>query len=270
MVFEKFPTQIPKQFFSITDMGQVLSVHRTKPINSLGSAIIGSILAFGGCLAVVYAVLDTLVQVARYGPIMAENSVTKPILIAIILGLSGLLAIWFAISNWNKSVVVYEKGLVYYSGGNIQTWLWPDIRWFFASISSPLAISPYPIAHQYSLLNKNGEKIIFDDRFSEIELLGNTISEKITPFQYRQIRAILKKGQIIRFGSFKFDQNTITIRNVTYPWAEIERFEIKSGYAIITIKDSKWPNKIKTPLSTIPNLDAFCTTINQQIGRAHV
>jgi hypothetical protein len=244
-------------FFDISGMGQMNRIHHIHTLYTFGSALLGSVLTCAGGLALVYAFFDTSVQVARYGPIMVENTVLRPATMAFILFILGSLFILTARNNWKKSVIVFEKGLAYYDNRGIQIWWWADIVWYYVSITTQFTAVQLNKSYRYVLQKNDGSKLTLDGKFEDIELLGNIINRQVNPIQYRKLNQIINSGDLVKLGPILFDKHSISIKNNTYRWENIESIEISDGYAKFGIKGKRWFNKISIPLSVIPNLDPF-------------
>ena len=264
MAYPNHSTQIPKKLSGFLKLGSVQRVFQINPLHRWWSLIVGTLSTCGACLAVIYAAFDTSVQVARFGPIMAGNTLSLPLIVTIMLIIPGIFALTNAYKNWNKSVVVYESGLAYSDNRGTHICFWQDVEWFYAAITKPYhAFTFSSSAYKYTLQKFDGTKFKLDNKFENIELLGKIISQKVTPHQYRKLVRSLSNRQAVKFGSVVFDKETLLFNNITYTWNEIDSLEIRNGYATINKIGNRLFNRARIPLSAIPNLDTFCTAVKQ-------
>ncbi len=181
--------QTPEQFNTVSGLGGVLGVYPVTAANRWISAMIGVILIGGAGLAAIYGIYDTTVQVAKYGPVMFSKTIMLPLIIAGVMLFFGLLAAFNAFQNWNKCLVVYDKGLGYLDNKGIQIWIWHEITFFFVAITKQYTNGLYTgTTFLYTLQKEDGSSLRLDNKFKQVESLGRFIGQKVAPYQYDKLR----------------------------------------------------------------------------------
>jgi hypothetical protein len=241
-----------------------LGVYRIGAANRWVSAILGVILIGGAGLAAIYGVYDAFVQIAKHGPVMLSKTIIPSFIIAGLLLLFGVLTAVNAFLNWNKSVVVYEKGLAYSDAKGLQTWGWQEVEWFYAAITKHYYNGIYTgTTYRYTLQNRDGLRLKLDNKFKQIEILGRLIGQKVAPYQYDRLMQKLRGGQTVLLGPIAINKDSISVRKKTYLWDEIEQVSIQKGLMSIKKRAGGWFSGVSTPVSAIPNLDALFAVVNQ-------
>ena len=264
MQFQNPPVQVPEQFASVYGLGTPLEVYLVGAANRWVSAIFGVILIGGAGLAVIYGIYDTSVQVAKYGPVMFSKTIVPPLIIAAVMLLFGVLAAVNAFLNWNKSAVVYEKGLAYNDTKGIQTWGWQEVEWFYVAITKHYHNGIYTgTTYLYTLQKADGSRLKLDNKFKQIEALGRLAGQKVASYQYDRLLHRLRSGQTVQLGPIAINKDSITVGKKAYPWDEVEQVGIQKGYVSIKKRGGGWFSGASAPVSAIPNLDALFAVVNQ-------
>jgi hypothetical protein len=255
-------TNVSEPYYSVSGLGPRHAVFRITANNGWISALIGTILVAGAGLFIIYAVFDTSVQVARYGPVVVVNTAFLPLVIALLLLLPGLLAIIKAITNWNKYVIVFDQGLGYSENNKIKTWYWKDVEWFYVSVTKHYNNGIHTgNTNQYTLKKVDGTELKLDNKFERIEILGQLIGQKVTPYQYINLLNKIHAGQTVKLGRVSIHKDFLTINKKTYTWDEVDTVEIQDGYAKIKKRGGGWFSGASAPVSSIPNIDALLTVL---------
>ena len=254
--------QVSNQYTSAGALGARLEIYRITAVNTWISAIAGIVLISGAGLTAVYAAYDIFLQFFRYGPVVAGETIIAPLILGIVLFFPGIWALVNAHSNWNKSVTVYKRGLVYSDNQGVQIWYWQDIEWFYVSVTKHYNSGFYMSSrHQYVLRKADGSKLKLDNKFEKIEIMGPLIGRKIAPYQYQKLLRNIRAGKTVKLGQVTIGRHNLAIHGRTYPWEEVEAFELKNGYAGIKKRGGGWFSGARAPVSSIPNLDALFTVV---------
>ena len=264
MQFQNSPAQVPEHFESVYGLGTPLDVYPVGAANRWVSAIFGVILIGGAGLAAIYGMYDASVQVAKYGPVMFSKAIAPPLIIAALLLLFGILAAVNAFLNWNKSVVVYEKGLAYSDNKGIQAWGWHEVEWFYVAITKHYHNGIYTgTTYLYTLQKADGSRLKLDNKFKRIEVLGRVVGQKVAPYQYDRLLQKLRSGQTVLLGPIAINKDSIAMGKKSYPWDEVDQMGIQKGYVSIKKRGGGWFSGASAPVSAIPNLDALIAIVNQ-------
>lgn len=256
--------QVPEEFIGVYGLGVPVDIYPATAWNRWVSAIMGVLLLGGAGLVGIYGFYNTYVQVAKYGSVMLSKTITVPLIIAGLLLLFGILAAVNAYQSWNKSVVVYEKGLAYSDNKGVQTWGWHEVEWFFFSITKHYHNGIYTgTTYLYTLQKADGSKLKLDNKFKKVEALGQFVGQKVAPIQYDRLVQKLRSGQTVVLGPIAISKDYITLGKKNYPWGEVEQVGIQKGYMNIKKKGGGWFSGASSPVSAIPNLDALFAVVNQ-------
>ncbi len=262
--------QTPEQFNTVSGLGGVLGVYPVTAANRWISAMIGVILIGGAGLAAIYGIYDTTVQVAKYGPVMFSKTIMLPLIIAGVMLFFGLLAAFNAFQNWNKCLVVYDKGLGYLDNKGIQIWIWHEITFFFVAITKQYTNGLYTgTTFLYTLQKEDGSSLRLDNKFKQVESLGRFIGQKVAPYQYDKLRQQVQNGQIAKLGPISISLDQLTVKKKSFGWKEVEKVAITNGYVKIQKKGGGRFSGASAPVATIPNLEALFEVVNQ-ISRDNV
>jgi hypothetical protein len=226
---------------------------------------IGSLVAFfclPGCSVVIFlgGLSVTYQAYLKHGPVMIEDALMVPGLIAIILFGAGLTAGWWAFLNWKKGVTVYEHGLAVHDRKGFQLWRWEEIDWLTAAITIPFS------SHVYHLINRQKQSLVLNDVISKVEELANLIQEAITPILYDQARQKYNAGQRLVFGPVTINKAGMEVGRKTYLWEEVQQVSIRRGILRVTKKESNWFSGASASVSVIPNLHVLLNIIHQVVG----
>ena len=267
MQSQAFPVQVPEQFASVYGLGTPNTVYLPGQSNRWVGAILGAFLMIGGGLTVLYGIYDAYVKVEKYGPVIFTKALWTPLAIGVVLGLLGFLAALNAFFNWNKAVVVYEKGLAYNDNRGVQIWGWHEVDRLMVAITKHYYNGIYTgTTYLYTLQKADGSKLKLDNKFSKIELLGRAISQNVAPHQYQKLVTAVKAGQTVALGPIAINKDGIAIGKKTYSWNEIEQVGIQQGFVSIKKKGGGWFSGASASAASIPNLDALLAVIDQIVG----
>ena len=264
MHYQNSPGHVLDQNTGYSDSRSVLGVFRVTALKSWISAIIGIILVCGAGLAIVYAMIDITLQVITHGPALTGYVIFLPVVIAMLLLISGFPLLLSGFLNWKKSIVVFDKGLSYTDHNGVRDWDWGNIEWFFITITRYYHFGIHTrTRYQYILKSLSGSELKLDDRLVNIETLGQIIAQKVTPIQFRKILHATRAGQTVKLGPISIDKNGLGVDQRTYTWDDIDSVEIKNGYFKVRKRGDGLFISPKTPISAIPNLDALVRIISQ-------
>ncbi len=258
---------IPEQFANIFGLGGPQGVFAVSQMRRWGNAIFGLFLIGVAGLAVLYGFYDAYTQSAKYGPVMFTKALWPPLAIAAVAGVLSLLALGSAFSNWKRAVVLYEKGFAYSDNGGVQTWGWHEVDLLNVAITRHYTNGIYTgTTYLYTLQKSDGSRLVLDNKLQKIEQLGQAISRGVFPHQYQKLVAALNAGQTVTLGPVAVNKQGIAFGKKAYPWSEIEQVGIQNGYVNIKKKGGGWFSGASAAASSIANLDALLSVIDQVVG----
>jgi hypothetical protein len=262
MQTSKASIRIPEQFTGVNGLGAAQGVYTASNSNRWVSAMLGVLLLVSAALTGIYGFFDASVQVARYGPVLFDKTFVMPLIIAALLFLAGLLLSINAALNWNKCVVLYEQGLAYNDQSGVQTWTWREVEWFYTFITKRYTSGIYSgTSYVYTLRKANGARLVLDNKFKQIELIGNSINKKVAPLQYERLIQSLRSEQTVTLGKLSISSENISINKKSYSWGEVENVGLRRGYISIHKKNGGWFSGASAPVHDIPNLDALLAVV---------
>jgi hypothetical protein len=260
--------EIPEAFRSVLGMGAQKVYFRSKTSARPIGTVVGLIILFGGSgLTFVYGVYEAYIWSQRYGPVMIQDKLTAPLIIAIILFLLGLVVAWSAYNNRAKGVLVYERGFAYRDRKGVQAWRWEDMVSLTSAVIRHYTNGIYTgTTHAYTLYNRQNVRLVLNDVFAKVEELAKVVEQNIFPLLYAQVSAQYNGGQTVVFGPVSISKTGIQIFKKTYPWAEVKEVSIQKGILRVSKKDGGWFSGASASVSGIPNLRVLLSIIDQVVG----
>lgn len=259
--------QLPEVFSNVIGLGTPGAWHPAKKWHRTGNLVVGLLLLGAGMVVVLYGVYATVTAWQKHGTAMIDDTFFLPGVGGMVLLLLGMAAGLGAYLNWNKGVVVYDKGFAYRDRKGVQNWTWEEIHSLNAAVTRHYTNGIYTgTTHQYTLLNRNGGKLVFSDALTKVEDLAAVIEQAIFPRLYAQAAEQYNSGQAISFGPAEIRKSGITIGKKTYPWPEVGQVSMERGFLRVSKKDGGWFSGASAPASAIPNLRVLLSIIDQVIG----
>jgi hypothetical protein len=256
--------QVPEQFSSVVGLGVPSSVFLPGARSRWGSVIFGVLLLGGSVLAVLGGIYYAYDQTQKHGPVVFGRAITAPLFIALCMFALGVWLAFSAFTNWNKAVVLYEKGLAYNDRKGIQVWRWEDIEYFFMAITKHYTNGIYTgTTYVYTLMKKDGSKLALTNVFTKIQDLGNAIEKNVFQIQYQRIVQALNLGQGVALGPIVLSKDGIMVEKKSYVWADVEQVGIQRGFVSVKKRNGGWFSGASTSVAAIPNLDAMLAVIDQ-------
>jgi len=259
--------RIPEAFSSVVGLGAPRGYFPVKSWNRWGSLVFFFILFAGAVLVFVLGLYDTYVAYQQHGPAMIDDKLTGPLVLALILFVLGLLAGWRAYAYWNKGVATYERGFAYNDRKGLQVWHWEDMVSMRSAITRHYMNGIYTgTTHIYTFFNRQNQRLVLSDSFSQVEQLAKNIDENIFPLLYGPAADQYNAGQTIAFGPVAISKVGIAIGKKTYPWTDVKEVSIHRGILKVSRKEGGWFSGASASAATIPNLRVLLTIINQVVG----
>lgn len=256
--------ELPEAFTSVVGLGAPKVYY--KGGNRVLSLVLAVLLLGGAALLVLVAAYQAYTW-SSYGPAMVTSKLTGPLAFAGILFLLGAWAGWSAYSNWNKGVMIYDRGFAYRDRKGIQMWQWINVSSITAAITRHYTNGIYTgTTHVYTLFNNQNEKVVINDSFKKVEELAGFIEDNIYPTLYERASQAYNSGQTLTFGPVAINKGGIMIGKKTYPWADVKQVSINNGFVKVSKKDGGWFSGASASAAVIPNLKIMLSIINQVIG----
>ena len=154
-------------------------------------------------------------------------------------------------------ILAYSEGFAKESGESSEECLWEEIEAIWEKVTKASYNGlPVGVDRTYTLLKKDGSRIVFDNSLQGIEVLGSFAREQVLK---RILPAALKRlaaGATIHFGDWTLSKKGIGNGKETLPWEGIDSVVMDVGSVSVHQKGKwfRWGNK---KISDIPNFPIF-------------
>jgi hypothetical protein len=259
--------QIPETFNSVIGLGGPRNYFPVKKWNRWGNLVLFFILLAGAVLVFLFGVLTAYAAYQQNGAAMLDDKLPGPLITTFFLFALGLLAGWGAYSNWNKGATAYERGFAYNDRKGLQVWRWEDVVSMTSAITRHYTNGIYTgTTHVYTLLNRQGQRLVLSDFISKVEDLAQYIDQSIFPLLYGSVASQYNAGGTVVFGPVSISKAGVSISKRTYPWTDVKEVSIHQGVLKVSKKDGGWFSGASAAASAIPNLRVLLTIIQQVVG----
>jgi hypothetical protein len=245
------------QLNAVHKMGRVIAVFPVKPTEGWIKALVGILMIVVAIQLSIYSLLDLILTVARYGPLMVGNSVLLlPFAFTILL--PGVVWTIQGSTNLSKAVTIFDRGLVYRQGARLRSLYWEEIDWFFTSITEQSVFKLFPsMEYTYTLINANGAPIKLGNKFINIQYLGQLLGKMIPPHQFRRSIKKLGNGNSVNLGVLSYTLKGIILNQKQFAWSTIHSIRLADGLLIVDTNNGRYWSSYKAPIAKIPNIEAF-------------
>lgn len=154
-------------------------------------------------------------------------------------------------------VYIYSEGFAYTRGSKLDAFRWSEIESMWQRVTRRYMNGIYTgTQHKYTIRGLNGQQIVLNDRITNVEQVGNIISDMVTRIKLPEAIAAFKAGSTINFGSLSVNTQGVGNGKETIAWEQIKEFRVSNG--IVTVKkEGKWLNWSSIQVANIPNLFVF-------------
>jgi hypothetical protein len=258
--------QLPETFQSVINLGTLKGYFPLRKASRWGNIIL-LLLAWGGAaLAVVYGVYQAYAW-QRYGPVMIEDQLRMPLIVAFVLFVIGTFVAWTLFVNWKKAAALYEYGLAYTSRKGLEMWRWEEVAQLFAAITRHYTNGVYTgTTHVYTLIDRQNRRLVLNDSLDHVEELGKAVETGTFPQLYAGASGQYNSGISVAFGPVTISKSGIQFKNKVYPWTDVKEVTIRRGILQVSKKDGGLFSGASAAVSGIPNLRALLSIIDQVVG----
>jgi len=162
-------------------------------------------------------------------------------------------------------IIIFERGFKYSTIMESRAVRWEEVIavWQAAYKRGPKGPASTLI---YTILLKDKKKLVLNnDRFKNVEGLGETIQREVTRRLMPQYIQTLNSGGTINFGKLTLSKQGISNGKELVPWSQIRDVKIRNGVIAIN-KEGKWLAWSSILASQIPNLFVFLDLVDQAVG----
>lgn len=154
-------------------------------------------------------------------------------------------------------VYLCDQGFLLMKGNQPDVYRWDQIQGMWQEVTRHYRNGIYTgTTHKYTIQRLDGQKVIFNDKFKQVEKLGDALSGAITDFLLPRALASYNAGQVLNFGPLSVSKQGVSNSKETLPWHEIKEFGVNRGYISVR-KEGKWLNWSTIAVAKIPNFFVF-------------
>lgn len=259
---------LPPSIQNIIGMGIIKEIYPVRP-STKWITIIVAIFFLGSALVVGILGVNSLI-----GRVLGKSQAYGLTSIGILLGISGVIGIiglasvWSAYSNWHKTVVVYENGLVFLDRKGVKTIRWEEVDTMTSQVTKHYTNGIYTgTTHLYIIVKKDQERIGLDDRIKDVEKAAGMIRQKVFPLLYKRYSEAYNTGQPVVFGPVMISRaGGYQVGKKQFLWEEIDSITLQQGTIKVSRRNGGLFSGSNTLASTIPNVEILLAIIDQVVG----
>jgi len=157
---------------------------------------------------------------------------------------------------------VCSDGLLSVRGNKIEPFRWDQIEAMWRSVTKHYTNGIYTgTTHVYTVRSSDGRQVVFNDRFANVEQLGDTISREVTNRLLPQVIRAYHAGNTITFGPLSISQQGVSNGKELLQWSQIKEMGVNRG--VVTVKkEGKWLNWSSVMAAKVPNIFVFMALVN--------
>lgn len=163
-----------------------------------------------------------------------------------------------------RSVRVYvcAGGFIFKKGNAVDIFRWEQIEAMWRAVTKHYTNGIYTgTTHKYTVRRKDGKQVIFNDRFVNVEALGDTISRAITNYLWPQVIEAYNAGKAITFGPLSISLQGVSNGRELLPWNQIKEMGVNRG--VVTVRrEGKWLNWSSVMAAKVPNIFVFMALVD--------
>lgn len=128
-------------------------------------------------------------------------------------------------------VYICDKGFIFSKGGKAEVFRWKQIESFWQHVTQHKRYGMnIGITHKYTVRRNDGVEVLFDDKFGNIDKLGDTLNEETIKVKLPQAIAAFAAGQVLNFGPVSISQQGVGKGKDLLPWDQTRRIYVADGY----------------------------------------
>jgi hypothetical protein len=172
-------------------------------------------------------------------------------------GAAGLWQAWRAFSDRGLVVGLYEQGVAEHVANSVRQMRWEQADAIFQNVTRHYYNGIYTgTTHVYTVVSRDRQKFVFDDRLKDVEQLGNQLQQSISNFLYPAYVTALNTGQKVQFGPLALDRERLYAGNKSLAWSEIKAIKLQAGQIQVK-QEGGWFNWSTASVPQIPNFFVF-------------
>ena len=262
--------QVPSQFAKVQGLGRPIDVFLPRQDFKVryGPFLLALLVILAAIIVLAWGAFQTYQRYYRNGPAVIWRNLTLPLVLAVILIITGIAVTWVALNRLSRAVVLYERGVAISTLLRMRAWRWEDISSIQATITQVVFLNRASAPqHVYRLIRRNGEKVTLDNTLDRVEHLGNMIRQQVTPFILARYSQAFENGQVLHFGPVQLSLHEgIRIGSQVYDWSLLDELAVLDGQVKVRLApDGKFtPSQPRVMVYQVPNLDVLLSLANKR------
>lgn len=200
-----------------------------------------------------------------YGFVVSSpvDHVARPLLLAGALAalLAALLALW-RLTAPTQTLVIHENGITHIHRGQIRRWYWQQ---FDEIVVHDPAEKGRPSLRGYRVELRAGGRTLLgiNGRYYHHRELGQMVLQQSGPVFVKRCMLIYRRGQPIRFGHIRLDNEGIRWGWHELPWNRIQMYDLRPGALLFTRIDGR---VLRLSTAGLPNAHVLVLLVKQFYG----
>ena len=182
--------------------------------------------------------------------------------IGVVFLLGALYCLLYPLIYRSWHVYVYSQGFAFTRGSKLDVFRWDQVESMWQRVTRRYVNGVYTgTQHRYTIRSLDGRKVVLNDRITNVERLGNVVSEMVTRVKLPEVIAAFKAGSTITFGPLSVSMQGVSNSKELISWDQIKEFGVNRG--IVTVKkEGKWLSWSSVEVAKIPNFFVFMALVN--------
>jgi len=127
-----------------------------------------------------------------------------------------------------------DNGFIFSKEGKAEVFSWEQIESLWHRVTQHKSYGMnIGMTHKYTVRRTDGTTVILDDKFENVDKLGDIINVAVIKVKMPQGLAALSRGELINFGPISISQQGITKGKELLPWDQARAVDVSGGYFIV-------------------------------------
>ncbi len=159
-------------------------------------------------------------------------------------------------------VYVGSEGFAFSRGSKLDAFRWDQVESMRQRVTRRYMNGIYiGTQHKYTIRGLDGKQVVLNDRITNVERLGNVISDMVTRVKLPEVIAAFKAGSTVTFGPLSVSMQGVSNNKELVSWDQIKEIKVSNG--IVTVrKEGKWLSWSSVQVANIPNFFVFLALVN--------
>jgi hypothetical protein len=181
-----------------------------------------------------------------------DDTLASIVLVALYAILAWIVA-WYVLHNWNREVIIYERGFTYREGSQTAVLYYSDIITFQqrAEQLAYLGIIKRNV-YEFTLITGKDERIVLNATYQDIAKLGDTLEKRVAEARQPIVEALLEAGERLGFGVLVMSSEGLQVGDVHLAWADYGHYSAEAGDLVFYTKGDS--EGLRVRLAQLDNL----------------